>query len=315
MDSRIRAHSEVKWLRAWEKRYAKAGSERQKRELKKEKKEWKSRRAVQHTLVQAAASAGANDQYLQSPNASSTNAHGVLTDQYGTPIANYGTVYPKPQGNLLQQASTLEAYTASLKHSDALLEDTRNALERSVGGIENIVDGLRNGYATKGLDASAAKAQQAALHLSLRAAIRAREDRRKKTDAMARANRNVLDELRRQEAVIMDRSKDVEEHLANKAFEKQAKAQQAKMIAQQQQQIMQQMLLAQSGFDHSAGGAGRRPPIGGHRPKSSPNLGLGGTITGVDPYWYEQAEPSFTTNMISYNNSLKANLTAAGQTY
>jgi hypothetical protein len=207
MDARVRAHTSAKWLRSWEKRFAKAGTERQRKALREEKREWKERRAQHHTLVESASAKGPHDEYLQSPNIqASPNANGVLTDQYGTPIASYGTVYPKPQGNLLQQASSLEAYTASLKYSDALLEQTRKGMEASVHGIENIVQGLREGFAVKGLDAEDEKAQQQALHLSLRAAIRAREDRRKKTTAMQRANRNVLDELRRQESVIMDRS-------------------------------------------------------------------------------------------------------------
>lgn len=327
MDSRLRSVNETKWLRDWEKRYKKATSERQRRVLKEEKKEWKERRKAQHTLVQASKQVGPNDAYLTSPSAAAaatnntgTNvvarstvdiATGVLTDQYGTPISQYGTIYPKPEGTLFDQARTLEAYSASLKYSDQLLEETRTSMERTVAGMENIVDGLRNGYATKGLQIDQEKAQQHALHLSLRAAIRAREDRRKKTEAMKRANRNVLDELRRQESVIMDRSADIEEGLALEAYENQVRTQQAKI---QQAQLQQQLLLMQQQQQQAAlNGRGRKPNINGHRPKSTTNLALGGTISGVQQYWYESADPSFTPNHIAHNQELKHNLAATGQ--
>lgn len=316
MDERVRAHSEAKWLRAWEKRFAKAATERQRKALKEEKREWQERRAQHHTLVQAATAVGPHDGYLQTPNTQSNpNATGVLTDQYGTPISSYGTVYPKPQGNLLQQASSLEAYTASLAYTDQLLEQTRQGMEASVHGIENIVHGLREGYATKGLDMANEKAQQEALHLSLRAAIRAREDRRKKTAAMQRANRNVLDELRRQESVIMARSQDVEETLANREYDRALKQQQDRLAAQQAAFDAQQALLlqqeAEATGDWSKVPGGRPPPLNGRRPKAQPNLGLG-HVQGVKPYWYESAEPAFTRDMIQYNAKLKANLAQAG---
>lgn len=309
MDARVRANSDKKWLRAWSKRYSKATSERQKRTLKEEKKEWEARRKTQHTLLAKASQNESNDAYLQPQSTNSSN--GVLTDQYGTPIASYGTVYPKPQGNLLQQASTLETYTASLAYSDKLLEETRTAMERSIAGMENIVDGLRVGYATKGLNAQDASVSQHALQMSLRAAIRAREDRRKKTEAMTRANKNVLDELRRQEAVIMDRAKSIEENSAIEEYEKQQALQRhALEQAQLQQHLL--MLQQQAALD-AANDKGRKPSINGHRPKSAMNLALGGKISGVDPYWYESAEPTFTHNMIAYNQKLRANLAATGQ--
>lgn len=304
MDERVRGHSEAKWLRAWEKRYAQARTSGQKRALKLERSEWKARRQAQHTLLQAAQSQNATDQYLQSPTGgasapSSTNAAGVLTDQYGTAISSYGTVYPQASGTLLQQASILEQYSAQAAHTEKLLAESQAAVEATVGGIENIVDGLRVGYATKGMDMGAQQADQRALQLSLRAAIRAREDRRKKSDAMARANRHVLDELRRQEAVIMARGQDVSDSIQLQAYEQAAHAQLLR-----QQQLDEQRALQQAALEQQRRRAARAANGGRGR---GPNWQLG-NVDGVDQFWYEHKDASFTPNHVTYNSTLRSQL-------
>jgi len=179
------------------------------------------------------------------------------------------------------------------------LAESQAAVEATVGGIENIVDGLRAGYATKGMDMGAQAAEQRALQLSLRAAIRAREDRRKKSDAMARANRHVLDELRRQEAVIMARGQDVTDSIQLQAYEQAAHAQRLR-----QQQLDEQRALHQAALEQQRRRAARAASGGRSR---GPNWQLG-NVDGVDQFWYEHKDSTFTPNHATYNSTLRSQL-------
>jgi hypothetical protein len=329
MDARVRRQGEERWLRDWERRYAKARTPGQKRELKEERAAWKARRKQHHTLIMNKQPPNPLDAYLlspssstngaaaPSPSSSSNNHNGVLTDQYGTPIASYGTVYPQPSGTLLQQASMLEQYAASAAYTGKLLAESTAAVEASVGGIENIVDGLRQGYATKGLDAAQQKEQERALQLSLRAAIRAREDRRKKAAALTRANNHVLDELRRQESVIMARGQDVTDSVARTAYEQAMQAQQAlELQAQLDAQRARRQALGSfgSGGGGRGGGRGRGGPADGTIDlDGSRGLLRGandqlGSVQVTDPYWYEKAGVEFSPQHVDYNEQLRRQL-------
>jgi hypothetical protein len=116
-------------------------------------------------------------------------------------------------------------------------------------------------------------------------------------------------------AVVLSLPPDVEESIANAAYDSALRKQQAKLAAQQAAFAAQQALLlqqeAEATGDWSRVAGGKPPPIDGRRPRAPRNAGLG-DVKGVKPFWYENAEPEFTADMIKYNARLRANLAQAG---
>jgi len=321
LDERVRSRSDRHWLKRWQRKYDRASSQEAKRALMEERREWNKRRERKQELaktlpakdntVHSAAQVGSVQSGVSpipgftpaippevaasssSPSSSPASGSTIpsssqLVDQWGVPISSYGTVYPSPDNVNPYTRTALELYALDAQRSQAMLEASEGQVNATVTGMENIIEGLRNGYASKGLDGEEAKKQQAALHASLRAAIRAREERRRKAAALNQAHQNVLDELRRQEAIIVDRGQMEADSAAEQAFLQAQRNQSARDWA------------AEIAWRRAQGGMGQRSRRSGTGFRPTPTH-----VHGVDPYWFEQKSPEFTEELIKYNNGIR----------
>jgi hypothetical protein len=333
MDARKRDSVQQAWLDDWKLRYKQLEDRHRRggasasgdvnitiarRALKEERKAWLKRRANQHTLIERASHDVTipTAQYLRPSTASAaaTTANGAkreLLDQFGVPISSYGTTAPTPQPNLLAQASSIDRYIASLSGSDVALAESRADIAASLGGVDQIVGGLRSGFALAGMDLRTEKEKQTAMHLSLRTAMRAREERRRNTIAANVANREVLDELRRQEVAIMDRaSTDADQR-----------------VLDERSALLRAERRESANRKHAEGTrelANRRQGTSIHRATTNRSYTssalvkslagrssaayVPGPNDGVEQWWYEQKEIPFTQNHINYKRGLNAAL-------